>query len=342
MPSITKQRQLRTGDLEFSATTASDVDQYLIQVDDHVTKVQLAELFVAEPGNPIPKTTIKQLGSGYMICDNIRCFQPPKNASYVWYVHVTWKEMEQDVPQPRDVPTPSGNSTNPNDWALIWSKRSQVVYRKATEAFYVDGYPAGVAKDYLIDFDPGKAPLVNSALQPFARTPEERRLIEIWSFQWLRTSVSNSLLDAENKINTGDFILKLPGLSPRTWKKETALIDTIDLSNRRWGNLSLVEINAEIIVDPEGWEWKILDQGTAARRMSGDPDGKGGTVSGSGTAGVPQARQLLDEDDNPVQDPVAFGGDGQPKAPDAAPTYGNWLQFEKVNFATLPLIKELD
>jgi len=341
MPAIIKQRQLRSGDLEFSATTATDVDQYMVTCDERVSKVQMAELFVAKPGNPVPRGTIKQLGSGYLICDSIRCSQPSSNAGFIWLVHVRWKEIESDNPDSRDYPTPKGNSTDPADWSPSWTKRTQVVYEPARTAYYKGGY-TGDAHTKFSGYDPDKAPILNSANQEVARTPERRRLIEVWSFRWLRTLASNTLLNAENKLNDDDFTITLPGLNARTWAAETALIDTIDLSNRRWGAVDLVEINIEIIVDPNGWEWAIRDQGTAARAEPGDPDGNGGTLSfGDMTVGKPRVRQILDESDHPVQDSVLLDGDGQPLDTGDDPVYGQWLDLDVVAFDTLPYIEEL-
>lgn len=342
MPSIIKQRQLRSGDLEFTATSATDVDQYMVTCDERVTKVQMAELFVAKSGNPVPRGTIKQLGSGYMICDSIRCSQPSKNAGFIWLVHVRWKEIETDVPDSRDYPTPNGNSTDPADWTPSWTKRSQVVYERGKRAYYKGGYN-GTAHTEL-SAKVGKVEVQNSAFTPMRGIPERRRLLEIWSFRWLRTLASNTLLNAENKLNDDDFTITLPGLNARTWAAETALIDTIDLSNRRWGTVDLVEINIEIVVDPDGWEWAIADEGTAARARPGDPDGKGGTLShGDMVTGQPRVRQILDKDGQPIQDPVFLDGDGQPlvSGPGVDPVLGQWLDLDVVAFDTLPYIQDL-
>ena len=356
MPNITKQCLLRTGDLDFTATTASDSDQYLVTVDERVDKGTVAELFVAVPSNPVPRGTIKQLGGGYLICDSIRC---SARSGFIWHVEVTWKEIESDEPQSRDFPTPKGNSTNPNDWSPSWIKRTQIVYEPAQQAYYKGGYSGGAhAKLDEHSYDPGdpdadppipptpatKTAIVNSAFQPFARTPEKRRLIEIWSFRWLRTIAPNTLLNAENKLNSAAFTITLPGLEARTWDAETALIDTIDISSRRWGLVSLVEINAEIIVDPDGWRWAILDSGTAARADAGDPDGEGGTISpGDLVAGKPRLRQLVDGSANPqpLQNPVPLDGNGQPLDPGDDPVFGQWLDLDTIDFATLPYIEDL-
>lgn len=351
MAEIVKQTLLRTGDVDFSATTATDVDQYLCVVDDRITKEEMAELFILRSGNPVPRGTLKQLGGGFLICDRVTVSSAGKNASLIWRVDVHWKEIETDNPQSQDYPTPNNGSTDPEDWTPTWSSRTQVVFEPASDAYYLGGYTEGEFAHFHLnsfngdpDADPPtprrRAPLVNSAIQPFARLPEHRRLIRIWTIRWLTLLPNNEVLLAENRVNRNRIRLVLDGFEMPVWEPGTALIDTVDLQRRRWGLLGLVEVTIQITVDPEGHTWSLLDQGTAARANVGDPDGDGGTVSGV-LKGKANHRQLLDVNGTPIQDPVLLNGDGQPLDPGDDPVFGHWSDFDAVNFIDIPLLGQL-
>ncbi len=108
----------------------------------------------------------------------------------------------------------------------------------------------------------------------------------------------------------------------------------------RWGNVNLIEISVEIIVDPLGWAWKFVDQGTAARALVGDPDARGNTISLAQAKNKPAARQLIDVSGRAIQDPVFLDGDGQPlidKSQD--PVVSEWLDFDEVDFDNVALLK---
>ncbi|HBE71242.1 MAG TPA: hypothetical protein DDW52_24105 [Planctomycetaceae bacterium] len=355
MPAIVKQTLLRTGDVDFTATSASVVDHWLVEVDERIAKSTVAELFVAVEDNPVPRATLQQLGSGLLICDRIRVESAGKNASKLWHVDVEWKELDQDRPESRDYPTPNNRTTNPEDWEPTWSSRTQVIFEPAEDAWYLDGY-SGLAEQHLRKFDgdpgdpdadppvpavpPRRAPLVNSALQPFANKPEHRRLIRIWTIRWLRPLISPATIQAENKLNAKRWHLYLDGIEMTPWEPRTALIDSIDMQRMRWGYASLIELTMKIVVDPEGWDWLLLDQGTAARAMAGDVDGNGGFISpGDIQPGQIAHRQLVDAQGRGIQDPVMLDGDGQPLDPGEDPVYGRWSDFVEVDFKSVPLLR---
>jgi len=337
MATIIRQRRLRTGDLEFSATTASDVDQYLVRVSARIDKVEMAELWVSS-GNPIPKGTLKQLGSNYLICDRITC-SSEANQGYLWTVNVHWKEMEEDEPDQQSTPTPNSGSIDPEDWSPTWQRRTVVVHEPAVKAKYVDGYSlTGASATYMVDNEDadGKSPLVNSALQPFVETPEHRRRMYIWTFRWLRATVPSNLVDAEGSLNQVAFTVLFGGKS-FLWSARTALLDSVNLSKMRWGNVNLVEITVEVAHDPQGWEWLIQDKGTSRRAAPGDP----GVIGTLLDAGKPMHAALKDLNGRSIQDPVYLNGDGQPAAPSDPVVYGEWLDFEEIDFNTLTLLGAL-
>jgi hypothetical protein len=335
--SIVRQRLLRTGDLGFSATEANTTDQYMVVVDERISKEEMAELWVATSGNPIPRGTLKQLGSNYLICDRIRCNSAP-NQGYIWKVFVDWKELEKDEPDQQSTPTPNNGSTDPEDWTPTWQRRTVVVFEPADRATYIDGYSiTGAAAAFFpgaTDAD-GKHAIRNSALQPFVEKQEHRRRMYIWTFRWLRASIPSNLVAAEGKINSASFTISIGGVS-FAWAAKTALIDSVNVSKMRWGNTNLVEINVEIAHDPKGWLWNIRDVGTAARAYPGDP-GVTGTLLDEGK---PPFKAITDDKNKMIQDPVDLDGDGQP-AQDGVVVFGRWSDYAEVAFDGLALIGDL-
>lgn len=334
---IIKQRLLRTGDIEFTATTASDVDQYLVVCDARHSKADLAELFVFRAGNPVPRASLKTLGGGVLICDKISCSQQA-NQGYIWRVDVHWKEMEDDAPNQQSRPTPNSASVNPEDWSPTWQRRVVIVHEQATRARYLGGYSlTGPSTTFFNDTQDaeGRSPIVNSALQPIVETPDHRRRLYIYTFRWLRAAIPVTLIDAEGKLNDRSFTVPLGGVDFQ-WKTRTALLDAINLSKMKWGVSQLVEITVEVAHDPTGWEWLIPDKGTARRQQVGDP----GVVGTLLDAGTPIHAAIRDANGKAIQDPVNLNGNGQPSQSNTV-IEGRWLDFEEVDFNNVGLVTDL-
>lgn len=328
MANIVSQKRLRTGDLDFSATTATDVDQYLVRVDERITKTDMAELFIDENPTLIPRASLKQLGSNYLICDRIRC---SPHSGYLWHIDVHWKEIDAGGQLPLvSYPTPTGNSLNPVDWSPTYSRRTQVIHEPARELFYKGGYATGASGskvgEFFEGFAPDRAPVLNSAMQPFTGVPERRRLIQIWTFRWLRTAIAQDTLDAENKINASAWTISPPGLPAQTFASETALIDSLDISIRKDGTNKLVELAATIIVDPDGWRIRLRDQGTSERTFE--------YVDNAWQSSLTQI-------ENSGGMPVLLDGNGKQLGAEDDPAHSEWLDNEVVDFDTVPLIKDL-
>lgn len=341
---ILRKRLLRTGDLEFTALTASDVDQYHIVVNQRCTKKEIAELWVSDGANPIPKGTLKQLGTNYLICDRLRFFQQPRQ-SLIWTCHVHWKEIEEEGAQQQTSPTPNSGSIDPEDWTPSWSRRTVIVHTDAVKAYYRSGFGGSLAAALMSTYNaqnpPAKAPIMNSACQPLVNNgASHQRRYQIWSLKWLRPRVPSSLIEAEGKVNSDAFSWTI-GEHQFEFEDETVLIDSVNISKQRWGNLALVEIAVDLIHDPEGWQWEFQDYGTVALDKYGSPDGQGGTVDYTSTAGRPDARAIVDANSRHIQDPCYLDGTGQPLPAGDEVVYLEYMDFESDDFSGIELLEEI-
>ncbi len=347
---IVRQRKLRTGNVNFTATTASDADEYLVVVSERCSKETVSELFVTytPPGdapNPIPKGTLKQLGSNYLVCDSISVSVASDKTSRIFKVVVTWKEIESSDPQDQTAPTPNSGTTDPNDWTPSWSKRTQVIFEPAFDGFYKGGFPEPSRGDLAMQpfVTAGtRAPIQNSAGERFETNNQiqRRRRIYVWNFRWLRTTIPAGLPEAEGCANNAEFDFVI-GSYAFVFEPLTAFIDTIDLSKHRWGNVNLVEISMEIVHDPAGIYWKIRDQGYNRLAQPGlDKDNTGRTL-----AGLPderkQIQQIIDANGKPVTEPVDLDGDGKLLLAGGTPVYPIWSDFTEVDFNDVPLLRLL-
>lgn len=342
--SITKQYQLRTGSGGFTATTANLTDVYLLEISEQTDQATVLELWVAGSGNAIPKTTLRQLGSNYVICDKVTA-SLHGTQRYWWDVQVTWKELDNQDSEPsqRTQPTPNNNSIDPFDWLPNVSRRNVQIFVDAKEAYYRGGYVG--SNDYFETFtlrDPmEKAPLLNSAIQGFDPEPQEKRFLSLWSFRWLRPTFDESLISFEGYCNELAFAWEHRGININ-WAAKTARIEAVELSEVRWGNQDLWQIAMDVLHDERTHTIRIRDEGTAARAWRYDPDGKGGTISDFPEDGAPAYRQLLDDDGRMIQMPVLLDGSGQPLEQGEDPIFGEWDDFEVTPFGDLPLISELE
>jgi len=343
MPTIVAQKLLRTGSLDFSSTTATTVDEYQIEVSERCTKEEVAVLFVSVPANPKPQGALKQLGAGFLICDRISVENTGQSLFFTLSVH--WKEIENSqAPQFQSSPMPNTNSTDPDDWTPTWSKRTQVIFVPASKAFYKGGFKDPSPAHTICD-KPTKVVPINSALEKVRNFPQQRKRIYQWSFRWIRKSVPQTLIDAEGKLNTLPFTFSRGGRA-FTFEPHTALLDTVDLSKVRWGNLNLVEISVEIIHEPENHFIKLADLGFNRRAVPGlDKDQNGDTIRHRDGNSLTQP--VRDDNDNPVAGPFLLDGDGKPinvinaLDPIPDPVFISWSNDDEVDFNTVGLLSTL-
>ena len=259
----------------------------------------------------------------------------------IWQVVVNYT-----TPQDEEGEDASGNATLvPTDFRPTLDL-SMVTYSEPVEESEFHGGYKGKAKQF-IPKNTWVMPM-NSALVPF-NPPAEKDAHRIV----LRVTRNMLTFDGDeadkyaNTVNAQPFKVNYRGVTMR-FKKLEAKIREWSLAMRRQNGLDFLEVSCVIdrasrTKDNTTWIQEIVDRGLAARALDGDPDGKGGVIS-PGThvwpKGVPRLRKLVDNDQNPITEPVLFDGDGQPidlaKAPKPIePVYGKWLHYRQENFKTI-------
>lgn len=335
MAAITKIRRLRTGKAGFSADTANSEDLYRVVVDAQIDKVQLLELWVATAGAPVPKVTFKPFGANFVVCDSVDA-EVFDTQRYIWNVRVAWKELGDSDSRDQTQPTPSTNSTDPEDWSPTVTRRPVTVQEPAEKLFYEGGYSGSAHTEYEADATAGdRSPVTNSAMTPFAdNLPPHQRKQSLWTIRWLRASVPDDLTDAELKLNDAEVTFRHRGYEV-VWAVKTAKVEAISLTQTRWGSQNLWEIVIEILHDADGHFVTTLDEGMQEAYFPGEP-----LPNGSSALALTQ-RVLTDTDGKRLSEPVLLNGSGKKKDSSADAVYGRWRDFETTDFADVPLLGDL-
>lgn len=339
MAGITRLRKLRTGDAEFQGDTVSDPDQFLMVVDERISKAEALELFLAT-GEAIPQLSTKLIGGIACICKGVSARVHEKSAFH-WLIRADFKEIDNEEPEQNTGPkrNPGGGA---DDWSPGWNVRTQVIFVEAGEAYYKGGFPAGKAHTELsAEAGAGERSVIrNSAGVPVVDAPQRRKRIRIYTIQAILAAVPVTLVDAEGKVNSNTHSVSL-GYNHQ-WEPETALVESVSFSPVRYQGQEMVQVEVEIIWDPDGHAWRILDEGFEARHEVGDPDGKGGTVSASDLVdGHPRFRRIPDKDGQPSAVMKPLDGDGQPLKEGEQFVFGEWLEQDSVDFETVAVIEDL-
>ena len=266
---------------------------------------------------------------------------------WVWLAVLTYTEPAGAG----DGEKPDGSTSgDPTDFAAE-IEVSTVHYTKPCEkARYVSGYN-GVAETLVDDGNP--RPIVNSALCVYDPPPE----IDSHRFV-IRIKKNLAAIDFDtvkpNAVNTYDVIVNYRGVKKTipAYQGKTRDISAMPVKHPVIG--WYVQVQMFIDVDPQNYWLEILDRGFSARMMEGDPDGKGGTITGSGTRAMtdgscPQRRLIDQTTGAPISEPAMLDGNGQPlheaadKNAAKTPVYGTWeaSEYTYTNFNDWPILWDL-
>lgn len=314
-----------TGDLVFDkGLIAQYAAVYKVKTSSPLENAQVVLAhFVNEPNLPT-------LGSSYEYAldsdPNAFCYsikpKRRKSKSNMWDVTVSYKTPSTEDDDTR--PDTDGNLTNdPRDWRHEFSVRHYKVTRPVYKARYLGGF-TGTAESRFFDPENNDYFVVpmNSAFVPFDPPLERQvpiKVITVKAYVGLFESfLATSYID---NVNTEAVEIDLPWYYDY-WPQYAAKVEGIDGSLERRYTLEdgetgvpidFFQATTTIEIDPDTWVSRVPDRGLAARMITGDPDGRGGTISvGDLVDGMPRHRGLTDPDDNPLTEPVLFNGDGQP------------------------------
>jgi len=193
-------------------------------------------------------------------------------------------------------------------------------------------------------------PISNSARVPILPTPERDKARPAYRVKWVRERADFSFEDYINKMNstpvvlTGAQFLYAFNLKvsystfQRIFDAETLRLRDVQITpvvfySRQWFEHTLEFIEDVAFIDE-------LDRGLTARADDQDPDGRSGVISGSqAVPGQPAMRKILDQDGNPISDPVLLDGRGQPRTASEQqfPVYLRWQKYELAEFNQLPI-----
>lgn len=272
-------------------------------------------------------------------CQRIRAQREPESR-YLWIVTV-----EYGVPQDDKGLDVNGEPvTDPLLFRpeLTWStnRRTGPVWKSK----FLGGYKGEAAR--LLPLDKFATPM-NSTLVPFTRPAPER------DFNTGTLTIRRNLFaydaDAatalENHVNIDKLVVRYLRLTV-TLDKHQAKIQSVGASLRRQNDRDFWEAHCTIEKRPETWVEAILDRGTSARALDGDPDGAGGYYSPSDgrPEGIPKLRRLMDAEGEPVTEPILLDGDGQPleiDKPGWQPVYGQWLHYPELQFRQFFMLQGL-
>lgn len=337
MASIIDAILLRTGSAGFGGDNANDEDNWLVTVDEQITKVAMLELWVAAGTYPIPKLTFKAFGTRQVVCDNVSA-ECANAQRYLWSVKVSWKDSSDTQPQNQTQPTPPNGAggDEPNDWAPKVTRRPVSVSEDGgQEFFYEGGYSGEIHTLYSSKTAANeRSPFTNSATTPFVDgLPSHQRKQSLWTVRWVRRTVPTTLIDAELTLNDEDVTFSHRGFT-QVWTAKTALLESVSITETKWGTLNLWEIAVEIRHDADGHLFKSLDCGFVERTFEGEELPLGGYATAN------EYRNIKEKNGKPIADLARLNGSGK-QSTDNEAVYASWRDYGLTDFAALPLLGDL-
>lgn len=246
---------------------------------------------------------------------------------WIWEVRMEYGPNDIGSGEDQD-----GNPTDdPLDFRPVLTPRT-VQYTKALEkAAYHDGFNGVMAG--LISAGDEVCPH-NSAGVPFVPGLEAERAHMVVECQFNLSSFNGDTARTWiNVVNTTAFdFTPAWGVLMTVAARESRVRDIHGVLKRMNGVEFFEQVWA-LEINPDTWLMEVVDRGFAARAMAGDPDGRGGTISGTDIIdGVPQLRRLVDFDQQPLTEPVLLNGDGQPLAPGDPPVFLRWRGYTEASY----------
>ena len=244
-------------------------------------------------------------------------------SNIMWEVVLNYEPVTEEQSQQPD--SNGDPSSDPTDWRDSIDESSFTATLPVEYAIYRGGMEGNAHVERKIDTI---GPVTNSAGMPFVPglVREAEVTVVTRQFYSLTSADSEALRAYIGTVNLIPYNVDRPDLSySRRWDKYTARIKKVAASFRRVNNFDVWQNTIEIWVQGWGWRAKLVDRGRFRRAFPGDPDGSGGTVTGSIptiSTGKVWVTPILDPlTQEPIADDVLLDGDGQPKRPYQDPFY---------------------
>jgi len=256
-----------------------------------------------------------------------------KKSAFIWEVQVDYAPPDEDD----GVDIEGVVEPDPLKWRPQLYYNTVQYQRPVERSQYLGGYNGTAATLLPIGH---KCIPMNSAMVPFEpglEMDDSRCTIRVVrNFATFDADVAEDFTDTVNVSGIAFLYLGFNMFAAR----RTAKIREWGAAIRIVNDIEFWEAEMVMDIDRSGWWEEVADRGFHARAIAGDPDGRGGSISGADIIpGIPKVRRLVDFDETPISTPLLLDGDGQPldtaTAP-VTPVYGEWLHYEETQFKDLP------
>lgn len=322
------------------------VEAWIAETDAPANQSLVLAYFLSAPDTPRPGSVhAPEPGlPGVAVVTQITARRQPSAAEH-WLIEVTYTPIEPGdgagggggKTPPKEKPGDDGKLTSdPLRWATEIAESFYAISEAVTLGKYLGGMRGHA------DGLRGRGTwggIVNSAGVPFDPPPEEETYIRVLRFATNVAQMFNfsGVIGAVNKD-------RLNVQKNRPWKfslkagVRAARIAGIEHASQFENGVFFFRRTVEIQIHPRDWDLWILDRGTSARAIEGDPDGRGGVVDYTLVPfreGVPEQRRLVDADDVPITEPILLDGDGQPLRAGREGVYLRYQTKEETAFGIL-------
>jgi hypothetical protein len=252
----------------------------------------------------------------------------------IWFVTGTYKSPGRDQDHHQGTDDNGKPTTDPlqfhDEIEMHYAQHSRPVL---TAKLISPAFPGRQAGSY--------GPVTNSARSVFDPPLERDNSRYTLKITKNKKSYPSTTADTyRDTVNSDNFTISKPKLGfTRSFSKYTVKMKNIGGSLKFQNDVVFWPVAYEMEIDTEfGWRVDVPDKGFSASAKQGDPDGRGGTISGADIiAGNAQVRVLLDAAGNPVREPVFLDGNGQPLQPGADVVYLTYAIYDELPYAGLGL-----
>lgn len=270
---------------------------------------------------------------------------------FEWDVVLSYEPADPGQNEERSTPGGSGErSSDPISWEVDFSIGTSLIQVPAWKAWNVDAFPLGGAGSGYARTANTLGAVVNSAgvvLDPgLMRTVAEvtiriRKNLTIGDVA--HTNYANKLNSAQ--VQFPSSICTNYSLAACVFPVHTLRCFGVVQTYRRTNATRYFESDWDIryrcaadTINPlDKWYETVLDRGISRRAISGDPDGRGGTISANDVkTAMARTAAIRDVDGARAAELVLLDGHGQPASSDSAGVFFRWRLDGEMDFSAMP------